>query len=176
MLMLSLVSRKFLAMRNITLYSVHTVKVYIEICLPRWYQWVRVIDKAIFAALTHFGFQWPKPAKNKLTWFQDFPSKFQHIYLHLFPYTWDCMCFALKICQHVACTRKIRQFHELLNLIFGGFLPFGPSVQQHTAESDCCQIIVQIGNSHINQQENERRCFFCSFSFQPTFDFKLPHL
>ena len=90
--------------------------------------------------------------------------------------TWDCMCFALKICQHVACTRKIRQFHELLNLIFGGFLPFGPSVQQHTAESDRCQIIVQIGNSHINQQENEKRCFFCSFSFLPTFDFKLPHL
>ena len=88
----------------------------------------------------------------------------------------DCMCFALKIYQNAAHTSVIKQFNELLNLIFGGFLSFSPSVQQHTAESDCCQIIVQIRNSHINQQENERRVFFCSFSFQPTFDLKLPHL
>ena len=87
--------------------------------------------------------------------------------------TGDCMRFALKICQNVACTSMIRQFHELLNLIFGGFLSFDSSVQQHTAESDCCQIIVQIRNSHINQQENERRGFFLFLLFSTHFWFQI---
>ena len=85
----------------------------------------------------------------------------------------DCMCFALKIYQNAAHTSVIKQFNELLNLIFGGFLSFSPSVQQHTAESDCCQIIVQIRNSHINQQENERRVFFLFLLFSTHFWFKI---
>ena len=37
--------------------------------------------------------------------------------------------FIFKTCQIVAGTSMIRQFHELFNLIFGGFLTFGTTVQ-----------------------------------------------
>ena len=36
--------------------------------------------------------------------------------------------FIFKTCQIVAGTSMIRQFHELFNLIFGGFLTFGTTV------------------------------------------------
>ena len=38
------------------------------------------------------------------------------------------MRFIFKICQIVAGTSVIRQFHEFFNLIFGGFLTFGTTV------------------------------------------------
>ena len=40
------------------------------------------------------------------------------------------VCLTFKRCQIVAGTSMIHQFHEFLNLIFGGFLQFGPAVRQ----------------------------------------------
>ena len=39
--------------------------------------------------------------------------------------------FTLKICQIVAGTSTISQFHEFLNLVFGGFLCYDPTVLWH---------------------------------------------
>ena len=38
--------------------------------------------------------------------------------------------YILKICQTFPGISMINQFHEFLDLIFGGFLPFGPIVRQ----------------------------------------------
>ena len=41
-----------------------------------------------------------------------------------------CLRFTFKICQIYASTSMIRQFHDFfLNLVFGGFLTFGPTVR-----------------------------------------------
>ena len=46
-----------------------------------------------------------------------------------------CMSFIFKICEAVAGINIIDQFHELFNLIFGGFYIFVPIVCQAKAEA-----------------------------------------
>ena len=55
-----------------------------------------------------------------------FPSKFKRICIT--SVSGRCASFTFKVCQIVAGTSTIRQFHEFFNLIFGGFLTFGPTV------------------------------------------------
>ena len=76
----------------------------------------------------HRGKKWLKCAKNKFTWceFSIFPRKVQQI--HIISVSCNCMSFIFKICQTVAGIGITSQFHEFLNLIFGGFLSFGPTV------------------------------------------------
>ena len=51
-----------------------------------------------------------------------FQIKFQQI--HLISVSGHCKCFIFKMCQNVAAIRITSQFHEFLNLIFGGFSSF----------------------------------------------------
>ena len=54
-----------------------------------------------------------------------FPWKFLQIHITSVS---GCLRFTFKICQTVAGTSTISQFHEFLNLVFGGFLQYDPSV------------------------------------------------
>ena len=56
--------------------------------------------------------------------------KFQQIYNC---FRFRGMSFTLKTCQIVACASMIHQFHEFFEIIFGGFLKFGPAVQRRRA-------------------------------------------
>ena len=56
-----------------------------------------------------------------------FPWKFLQIHITSIS---GCLHFRFKICQTVARTSAISQFHEFLNLVFGGFLQYHPIVHQ----------------------------------------------
>jgi hypothetical protein len=58
---------------------------------------------------------------------RDFPWKFLQL---LITSVSGCLRFTFKICQTVAGTSAISQFHEFLNLVFGGFLQYDPIVHQ----------------------------------------------
>ena len=71
----------------------------------------------------HSGFKWPKHTENKFTWcdYTNFSKQFSANSLN-FRFRWfDCT-------SHSKFVKLFGQFHESLNLIFGGFLPFGPTV------------------------------------------------
>ena len=58
---------------------------------------------------------------------RDFPSwKFLQI---LRTSVSGCLNYTFKICQTVAGTSTISQFHKFLNLVFGGFLQYDPTVR-----------------------------------------------
>lgn len=68
-----------------------------------------------------------------------FPSsKFQHS--HIVPsVSGHSVCFTFKICQILAGTSIICQFHELFkNLIFDRFLPFGPAMRAPRSSARSC--------------------------------------
>ena len=71
--------------------------------------------------------QWLQMVKIRhkigLLWFHEL---FQGIVISVISVSSDGMCFRTKICQTVAGISVTSQFPEFLNLIFGGFLPFGP--------------------------------------------------
>jgi hypothetical protein len=64
--------------------------------------------------------------KNKFTETQT-QSKFQQI--HFISISDHCLLF--EICQTAAGKSMNSQFHEFLNLIFGGFFPLVPTVSCH---------------------------------------------
>jgi len=76
-----------------------------------------------------FGGFWLKSADNKFTRC-GFTSSFMQVSAnsHNFRFRSLCvLCFTFKICQIVAGTCMIRQFHEFFNQIFGGFFEVWPN-------------------------------------------------
>ena len=76
--------------------------------------------------LAHSGSKCPELAKNKFNWC-DFTSFFTQTLAGLST-TANCMRFIFKSLQIATATSVIRQFQGFLNLIFGGFLLFDPTV------------------------------------------------
>ena len=61
--------------------------------------------------------------------------------IHILSISGHCMCFIFKICQIYADISMSQSISPIFkNLIFGGFLPFGPTLRCRTRQS-CCQII-----------------------------------
>ena len=60
---------------------------------------------------------------------RDFPCKFLQIHITSVS---GSLHFTFKICQTVAGTSTISQFHEFFNLIFGRFLTFDPTVSRRS--------------------------------------------
>ena len=87
---------------------------------------------------TNIGFKWLKPAKNKLTWsdFTTFSCNF--LYIQIASVCGHSEHFIFKTCQIVAGTSLTRQFHEIFNLISGGFLTFSTTVRH------CCHHLLLI--------------------------------
>merc|ERR1719464_1077916 len=56
--------------------------------------------------------------------------------------------FTFKICQIVAGTSTISQFHEFLNLVFGGFLQYDPTVRRRRGRRRHGGSRHHIGNTH----------------------------
>ena len=82
--------------------------------------------------VAHSGSKWLKPAKYKLTWcyIRYYITNFHHsafIRFTAFSFRVSCI-FIFKICPSVTIINMIDQFHEFFNLIFGGFLLFGPTM------------------------------------------------
>ena len=95
--------------------------------LPIAHIWRRVDRGACWTA--HSGFKWLNPAGKKFTQ-STFTSISTNILSNLHNFRFRCLSFTFKTCQIVAGASMIHQFHEFLNLIFGGFLQFGPAVRQ----------------------------------------------
>ena len=86
-------------------------------------------------AAAHSGSKCPELAKNKFTWC-NFTSFFTQTLAGLSTSTSvHCMFFIFKSFQIATATSMISQFIGCLNLIFGGFLLFGPTVQQPVVAS-----------------------------------------
>ena len=62
-------------------------------------------------------------------------GNFQQI--HIIPVSGDYSHFISKICQIVAGTTMISQFHEFFDPIFGVVLRFGPTVCSHWSQRAC---------------------------------------
>ena len=62
-----------------------------------------------------------------------FPYNFQHILIA--SVSGHSLRFTFKVCQIVAGISTISQFHEFLDLVFGGFLQYDPTVWRSTADS-----------------------------------------
>ena len=78
------------------------------------------------------GTQWFQMAKSrrKKVYPKYFHEYFHEYFVNLHNFRFRCLSFTFKTCQIVAGASMIHQFHEFLNLIFGGFLQFGPAVRQ----------------------------------------------
>ena len=62
-------------------------------------------------------------------------SKFRQV--HIISVSGDYLHFIYKICQIVAGTSMISQFHEFFDPIYGGVLRFGPTVCSHWSQRAC---------------------------------------
>ena len=98
---------------------------------------------------SHSGSKWLKPAKKNLQWFHEFfKSSFSKFTSGHFK------CFSFTMCENVAAIRITRQFHEFLNLIFGGFSHLKPLC---VGPLKCCQ--------KIPTNLYTKTCFKCKMIF-----------
>ena len=70
-----------------------------------------------------------------------FTCKFMQIYITSVS---GCLCFTFKICQIIAGTSMIRQFHEFFEFLFGGFFQFGPIVAAKVQRKQILQKVVTL--------------------------------
>ena len=74
-----------------------------------------------------------------------FPWKFLQIHITSIS---GCLYFSFKICQTIAGTITISQFHEFLNLLFGGFLQYDSTVRRRRGRRRHGGSRHHIGNTH----------------------------
>ena len=76
--------------------------------------------------MTHSGCKRKKPAENKFNQ-NDFTSFSMQVSANSHNFRFRFLRFTFKICETVAGTSTITQFHEFFNLIFGRFLQYDPT-------------------------------------------------